>query len=509
MEAGPVALLCLGLAVVVVLGVALARRTGLPDPVVLVVVGLGASFLPGAPHTQIPPEVVFLVFLPPLLFRASFLTSLQTLRQHATAITLLSVGLVVTTALGVAAVVSLLPGVTFAQGMVLGAVVGPTDPVAAAGVFQRLGAPRRVVELVEAESLMNDATALVLYAVAVEAVLHGTPSAVSIGLTLVTTVLGGLGIGLALAGAVRLVRARVSDVGLQLLVSLVTPYLAYVLADRAGVSGVLAVVTAGVLVGIGPTEASEARLQGTAFWSFLDLLLNAVLFVLLGLAARRVLDDIPHLDPTTLVLGGLGVVGVVIGLRVAWQFVVPPVAYRLRSLAGRPVSRSTTYERFVIGWTGMRGAISLAAALALPLELPNRSLLVFLTVVVVLSTLVLQGLTLPLVLRRGALAETDDGRENETRRMLAEVALRRMDELEADGTLPPGSADPLREVWEQARARVSDDLPDPEVDLVSLRLEIAKVQGEELAELRRTGAVDPEVARLLQEELDLQRVRLS
>lgn len=509
MESGPISLLLLGLAIAVVLGVALARRTGLPDPVVLVMVGLSASFLPGAPELQIPPELVFLVFLPPLLFRASFLTSVRTLRQHATAIALLSVGLVVTTAIGVALVASLLPGVTFAQGLVLGAVVGPTDPVAAAGVFQRLGAPRRVVELVEAESLMNDATALVLYAVAVEAVLHGTPSVGSISLTLVSTVLGGVGIGVALALLVRQVQRRVADVGLQLLVSLLTPYLAYVVADQLGVSGVLAVVTAGVLVGLGPTEASEARLQGAAFWSLLDLLLNAVLFVLLGLAARRVLSDVPRVDTGSLIAESVGVVAVVVGLRVAWQFVVPPVAYRLRTMAGRSVSRSTTYERFVIGWTGMRGAISLAAALSLPLALPNRSLLVFLTVVVVLATLVLQGLTLPLVLRRGALEEQNDDREDDARRVLAEIALRRMDELEADGTLPPGSTGPLREVWEQARARVSEELPDPEIDLVALRLEIARVQGEELDELRRNGDIDPEVARQLQEELDLQRVRLS
>lgn len=509
MESGPIAVLCLGLAVVVVLGVALARRTGLPDPVVLVVVGFAASFLPGAPSLQIPPEVVFLVFLPPLLFRASFLTSPQTLRRHATPIALLAVGLVVTTAVGVALVVSLLPGVTFAQGLVLGAVVGPTDPVAAAGIFQRLGAPRRVVELVEAESLINDATALVLYAVAVEAVLHGTPSVLSITVTLVSSVLGGIAIGLGLALLVRQVQARVSDVGLQLLVALVTPYLAYVVADEAGVSGVLAVVTAGVLVGVGPAEASEARLQGTAFWSFLDLLLNAVLFVLLGLAVRRVLSDAPSLAPGVLVVASVSVVAVVVLLRVAWQFVVPPVAYRLRTLVGRSPAQSTAYERFVIGWTGMRGAISLAAALALPLSLPDRSLLVFLTVVVVLATLVLQGLTLPLVLRRGALAEADDGHEQQTRLALAEVALRRIDQLEADGTLPPGGADPLREVWEQARALASEDTPDPEVDLVSLRLEITRVQGQELESRRRSGEVDPEVARALQEELDLQRVRLS
>jgi Na+/H+ antiporter len=503
-------LLVLGIAVVVLLGTALARRTSVPDPVVLVAVGLLTSLVPSVPHLQLPPELVFLVFLPPLLYRASFLTPPQTLRQHATAIALLAVGLVATTAVAVGAVVSwLVPGLTFSEGLLLGALVAPTDPVAAANVFERLGAPRRVVDLVESESLVNDATALVLFGLALEAVTSGPPSLGWLGLTLLWTVVGGVGTGLALGLLVLPARERISDVGLQLLLSLVTPYAAYLVADEAGASGVLAVVTVGVIVGSRGRESAGVRLQVDGFWSLLDLVLNALLFVLLGLQVRSVLDDVPDLGVGRLLLYGAVVLAVVVMLRLAWQFVAPPISYGLRALAGRDQQRSTTYERLLIGWTGMRGAISLAAALSLPLDLSGRPLLVFLTIVVVLGTLLLQGLTLPALVRRADLTEQDDAQEQlerEVRVALADVALSRLDELEARGELPGGGADPLRSMWEHARAR-ADHGDDPEVDLVDLRLDIAHAQGEELE--RRKGDLPPELVRELRQELDLQQVRLG
>ena len=503
-------LLGVGFVLVVLLGVALARRTGLPDPVVLVVAGLGASLLPGIPDLRLPPDVVFLVLLPPLLYRASFLTSPQTLRRHATPIALLAIGLVATTALAVATVLSLVvPGVGFGQGLLLGAIVAPTDPVAAAGVFERLGAPRRVVDLVEGEGLVNDATALVLYSVSLSALVSGSPSALSVVGRLIVAVVGGLGVGLVVGLLVLPLRARIADVGLQLLLSLATPYTAYVLADQAGASGVLAVVTAGVLVGSRGRESAGVRLQVDAFWSLLDLLLNAVLFVLLGLQVRGVLHDVPDLGTGALVLYGASVLGVVVVLRVAWQFVIPPALYLLRSAAGRDAQRSTGFERLLIGWTGIRGAISLAAALALPLDLRGRSLLLYLTVVVVLGTLVLQGLTLPALVARADLTAQDDEheeQEREARIAMADVALQRIDELERQGKLPDGGAEPIRQVWEHARARAGEG-DDPQVDLVRLRLDIARVQGEELE--RRRPDLSPELARELRQELDLQQVRLG
>lgn len=518
METDSLALLGLALGVVVLLGVALARRTGLPDPVVLVVAGVAASLLPGAPDVDLPPDVVFLVFLPPLVYRASFLTDPKTLRRIATPLALLSLGLVLGTAFAVAVVVSLLvPGFGLAEGLVLGAVVAPTDPVAATGVFRRLGAPRFVVDLVEGESLVNDVTALVLYGVALQAVTSGPPSPVGAAVDLVVAVAGGLGAGAAVGLLVTVVRRRLADVGLQLLLSLFTPYAAYVLAEQVDASGVLAVVVAGLLLGSrGGVFTPAARLQSTAFWSLLDLVLNAVLFVLLGLQVRRLLVDAPDLGLPRLALYAVAVVLTVVVLRVLWQFLVPPQVYRLRALLGRPPSPSSRAERLVIGWTGMRGAISLAAALAVPREVEVRSLLLYLTVVVVLMTLVVQGTTLPLLLRATRLSE-DDGQveqEREVRAALARVALARLDELEDAGDLPPGGALPLRQVWEQALTRIEGEHGEegaraPAVDLTALRLDLADVQGQELERHREQGRVSPEVLRELQQELDLQRVRLS
>ncbi len=514
------ALLGLALGVLVLVGVALARRTGLPDPVVLVGVGLLATLLPGAPTTDLPPDLVFLVFLPPLLYRASFLTSPQQLRQHAAPLVLLAVGLVLATALLVAVVVAaLVPGVGFTGGLVLGAIVAPTDPVAAGSVFARLGAPPRVVEIVEGESLVNDATALVLYAVAVQAVTSGPPSPPAALWQLLVAVVGGLVVGGVVAALVLRLRRDVRDVGLQLLLSLLTPYVAYVLADRVGASGVLAVVTTGVALGARSAGvfSPEVRLQSEAFWSLLDLLLNAVLFVLLGLEVRRVLADTPDLGVGPLLLYGAAVLAVVVVVRVTWQFVVPPPLYWLRERLGSRTRRSTAPERLVLGWTGMRGAISLAAALALPLDsgdgpFPARSLLVYLTVCVVLGTLVVQGLTLPLLLRRLGLSGDDAGvrAQREARLALADVALARLDELEARGEASSRGVAPLRQVWQQARTRAT---PDEESvsggdDLVRLRLELAAAQGEELERRVREGQVPPDVARLLRQELDLQQVRL-
>jgi Na+/H+ antiporter len=526
-NAETLALLGLALGVVVIAGSAVASRTGLPAPVVLVVFGLLASLVPGVPSLNLPPDLVFLVFLPPLVYRASFLTHPRTLRRHATPLALLAVGLVLTTALTVAFLVShLVPGVGFAQGLVLGAVVAPTDPVAASGIFGRLGAPRAVVDIVEGESLVNDATALVLYAVAVQAVLSGPPTVLGAATGLAVAVLGGVAIGLVTGLLVVLVRTRIRDVGLQLLLSLFTPYAAYILAEKASASGVLAVVTAGVLIGSrsGGIFGSTARLQTTAFWSLLDVVLNSVLFVLLGLEIRTVLGNLPPDGAWRLTGYTVAVVATVVILRLAWQLLVPPPVYRLRQALGLPRSDSSVAERVVIGWTGMRGAISLAAALAIPLTadgapFPARALLLFLTVAVVLFTLLAQGTTLPFVLRRAGLAndESEAEQERDARLALAEIALARLDELEDSGELPAGGASPLRQVWEQTRSKLQASGTDPddageggvEVDLTTLRLDLAERQSRELDRLSATDEIAPEVARTLRREIDLQQMRLG
>ena len=528
-SAQTVALVCLALGVVVIAGSAVASRTGLPAPVVLVVFGLLASVVPGAPSLNLPPELVFLVFLPPLVYRASFLTHPKTLRRHATPLALLAVGLVLATALSVAFLVShLVPGVGFAQGLVLGAVVAPTDPIAASGVFGRLGAPRQVVDIVEGESLVNDATALVLYAIAIQAVISGPPTVLGAVTELAVAVLGGVAIGLVTGLLVVLVRTRIREVGLQLLLSLFTPYAAYILAQQVSASGVLAVVTAGVLIGSrsGGIFGSTARLQAAAFWSLLDVVLNSVLFVLLGLEIRTVLGDLPTDGVWRLTGYTVAVVSTVVTLRLGWQLLIPPAVYWLRHARGRPRADSSLAERVVIGWTGMRGAISLAAALAIPLTangapFPARALLLFLTVAVVLFTLLAQGTTLPFVLRHTGLVndESEAEQEREARLALAEIALAHLDELEDSGELPAGGAQPLRQVWEQTRSKLQPAGTDPndkntdtdedEVDLTTLRLDLAERQSHELDRLTNTDEIAPDVARTLRQEIDLQNVRLG
>jgi len=513
-EADTIALLAIGLGVVALLGSALARRTGLPDPVALCAVGVLAGFLPGVPDVELPPDVVFLVFLPPLLYRSSSLTSLRTLRANAAPIALLSVGLVLATAFAVAAVVALVvPGLGLAEGLVLGAVLAPTDPVAAASVFSRLGAPRRVVELVESESLVNDATALVLFGLAVEAVVSGPPSPSRAGALLVVSILGGVAIGVMAAGIVSLVRRALPDAGLVLGLSLLTPYLTYVPAERLHTSGVLAVVTAGVLLGSRADGLSDpvGRLQRAAVWSLVDLLLNAVLFVLLGLQVRRVLADAAA--SASLLLTCAVVVLTVIGVRIAWQFLVPPVLYLLRRSSGRPERRSSAVERLLIGWTGMRGAVSLAAALSVPQQVdgqpfPGRPVILVVTVAVILATLVVQGMTLGPLLYRLDVADEPVGTAAGGRRLLAHVALARLDELEALGELTRQDSLPLRAVWQQAHDRGPDGAVGSGVDLVALRLDIARAQGEELTRRKRDGRLPAKLVRELRRELDLQEARL-
>lgn len=518
-EADGFALLGVALGALVLAGTVFARRTGIPEPVVLLAVGLAASALPSSTAIELPPDLVFLVFLPPLLFRASFLTSPRTLRENATPLALLSVGLVLATAFGVAAVVTVVvPGLGFAEGLVLGAVVAPTDPVAAAAVFRRLGAPRRVTDLVEGESLINDATALVLLAIAIEVVIDGPPTPGAALRELVVTIVGGIAFGVVVARAVMALRGRLSeDVGIQLLLSLLVPFVAYVPADAVHASGVLAVVTTGVLLGGGTDGAFSAatRLPAMAFWSLLDLILNAFLFVLLGLQVRQILEQIPDLTTGQLAVSGLAVVLVVAGLRLAWQFVIPPALYWLRRRAGRPAGRSSAGERLLIGWTGMRGAVSLAAALSIPLQgndgpFPGRPLILFLTVAVVLASLLIQGITLPYVLTRTGLAGGEDTteEEREARLALADVALTRLTELERDGSLPHGASEPLRQLWEHTRARIDPD-ENPDHDLTEARLAVTVAQRAELARRREDGSLPPEVARALREELDLQQVRLD
>src|ERR687883_693346 len=368
---GQAELLIAGLLVAVAGLSALARRLSVPYPIVLVVGGALIGFVPGLPEVELDPEVVLVVFLPPLLYGSSIFANFGDLRAQLRALTLSTVGLVLVTMCAVAwAAHTLVPGLPWEAAFVLGAIVSPTDPLAAATIMRRLGAPRRMVSSIEGEGLFNDATALVAYRAAVAAVVVGSFSLADAGLKFVLGAAGGVAIGIAVGWMVAEIRKRVSDAQVSITISLLSGYAAFVPADAIGASGVLATVTAGIYMGIrGPRILpARIRLQGFFVWDILDFVVNAILFVLIGLQLRGVVDALSGYPASTLAGYALAVTGVVVGIRLIWFFTVP---YLIRALDRRPAQRARRVGaswRLVMAWSGMRGAVSLAVALALPIH---------------------------------------------------------------------------------------------------------------------------------------------
>jgi CPA1 family monovalent cation:H+ antiporter len=409
----PVELILALVAVAVVLGV-IARRLGIPYPILLVIGGLVLGLQPWAPPVTLDPQLVFLLFLPPLLYAGAFRTEWPEFREQLRTITLLAVGLVLFTTTAVAVVAHYWIGLPWAAAFVLGAIVSPPDAVAAMSVTQRLRVPKIITTILEGESLVNDASALVILRVAVAAVVAGAFSVWEAGWQFILVSLGGIALGL-LGGwlAVRLHqwldRTNLADSKLQITITLLTPFAVYLPAERLHVSGVLAAVTAGFWVGNRCEQVFRRELyeEAEAVWEWVEFLLNSLIFILIGFALRVILENLSgRYTLDQLVLYALGASGVVIVARLVWVF---PGAYVPRWLDRKLLGVPTPYPPWqnvvVVGWTGMRGVVSLAAALALPLTaadgkpFPGRDLIQFLTFWVIFATLVGQGLTLPLVIR--------------------------------------------------------------------------------------------------------------
>ena len=349
---------------------ALANRFEVPYPIPLVIGGLLLGLVPGIPDVHLNPDLVLLVFLPPLLYSAAFFADLRTLRADARVISLNAIGLVIATAVVVAVIGHELIDLPWAMSFVLGAIVSPTDPAAATAVMRRVGAPRRLVNILEGESLFNDATALVAYKVALAAAVGESVSASHTALEFFVDAVGGIAIGLAVGWLIAEVRKRVDDVNTELTISLFSAYGAFVPADQLGVSGVLAVVTAGIYLGFRAPEIAspESRMQGFAMWSVLTFLLNATLFILIGLQLPVIVDGLSGRPASEVVGYAAAVCAAVIGVRFLWNFIV---TYLIRAIDRRPSQRARRADwrtRVVGSWAGMRGAVSLAAALALPLH---------------------------------------------------------------------------------------------------------------------------------------------
>ena len=514
---------------VAVLFVRLADLVSIPYPIVLVLVGVSIGMLPGAPGSDIPPKVIFLIFLPPLLFSAGLSTSPREMKEETGALGGLVVGLSIVTMAAVACAAQLvIPWLNWTEAFLLGAIVAPTDPVAAIATFTRVGVPQRVSRLVESESMINDSTALVLYRVLLTAVVAGTFSLQDAATELVVGVVGGILIGLGIGWVTARLQRSLDDPPLSILLSVVVAYAAYLIADNVGASGVLSAVTAGLYTGwMARSETdAETRLDANAFWNTFIFALNVLLFILLGLKLPSIVEAVQDTMTIAQMIGyGALVSAVVIAVRLAWQF-GPVTIGRIFSPALRFDTGDGWKERLVVGWSGMRGAVSLAAALSLPLTLDSgadfesRETLIILTVAVIFATLVLQGLTLPLLIRRIGLTPDEGWSESEAkaRAALAQVALDRIDELERDRPdVPEDVFERFRNVYGNRAARWKKALDQGDHpadtskdfrDSPDIRRELIDAERRELLRQQDEGEVDAELHRRMERELDLEETKL-
>jgi monovalent cation/hydrogen antiporter len=517
------AILCAGAGLLV-----LAPLLRVPYPILLVLGGLALGFVPGMPHVALRPDVVLVAILPPLLYSSAFFTSLRDLRRNIRALSLLAVALVFVTMLMVAAVChAAISGLSWPVCFVLGALVAPTDAVAANAIALRLGIPRRLAALIEGESLINDATALVAYRFAVAAVLTGTFSLWHASWRFVVDVAGGVAIGLAVGFVLRQIRRRMNHSPTEIAIALLSGYFAYLPAQAAGVSAVLAAVTVSVYVGWYTPELTtpQTRLQGDAVWNILTFLLNALLFGLVGLQLRPILDSLSGRSTGTLIADAAIVSAAVIGTRLIWIY---PATYLPRFLSQR-IRERDPYPPWqyptLIGWTGLRGAVTLAAALALPLTtssgapFPQRDLLIYLAFCVILATLVLQGLSLPLVIRLLNLEDDGSAAKEETKARIfaADAALARLEELTDEEWVREDTAERMRGLYRFRQNRFSarfDEGDDGAIeqrsqDYQRLRRELLDAERRAVVELRRMGRINDDVMNIVQRDLDLEDVRLD
>jgi CPA1 family monovalent cation:H+ antiporter len=494
----------------------------LPASLLFVAGGLVLGFVPGLPQFQLPPDLVLVAILPPLLYSSAFFTGLRDLRANLRPISFLAVGLVGATMCAVALIAhAAVSGLSWAAAFTLGAIVSPTDALAATEVIRRVGAPRRIVAIIEGESLLNDGLALVLYKTAVGAAVAGTFSLWNASWHTVVNIIGGIGVGLAVGYVVRQVRRRVDHAPTEVSLALLSGYLAYLPATVIGVSGVLAAVTIGVYMGWYTPQLTTGitRISGNAFWEILTFLINALLFALVGLQLHGILDRLGNRSTSSLIGDAAVISGVVIAARILW---IPVITYVPRFLFRR-IREHDPYPPWqypvIISWAGIRGAVSLAAALALPTNFPARDLIVFLTFSVILVTLVGQGLSLPWLIRL-LHVEDDGGAEREdakARIKAAEAALARLEELEQEGWVRDDTAERTRAQYRfrssrfRARYEGVDDegVEDRSQQYQRLRRELLEAERQAVIGLRNEGTITEDVMQRVQRDIDLEDLRLD
>jgi CPA1 family monovalent cation:H+ antiporter len=519
--------LLLALVAVAVALVWVARALRVPYPIFLLAGGLALGVIPGIFEIKLNPDVVFLVFIPPLVHYAAASTSPRALRKLAWPITQLAIVLVVVT-MGVVAVVAhaLIGGLTWPAAFTLGAIVAPTDAVAATAIYRRLGVPPKVASLVEGESLLNDAAALVAYKIAVAAtvaagysVLHGIKD-------LVVVSIGGVVVGFGVAWLIAQARRRIDDATIEIAVTLLTPYVAYIAAEQIGASGILSAVVSGLYLGWYAPDLFTAttRLQANAFWDTFTFLLESVLFILVGLQFPGVVKAL-DVSAGEMVLWAIVVAAVVILLRLPFVFLIAGLNSTMeRAVRSGERKMLTRAERIVVGWSGMRGAVSLAAALAIPLTtdagtpFPGRDVILFLTLSTIVITLLGQGFTLPALIKR---LNVEDDRSSDVRRARArfatvQAALDHIADLTFDDGAEPGVVERARNMYTsrarqlagQCQVGVESDEQDEEAWL-KLRRHLLDVERGALRELRDEGRVPNRVVLDVERDLDLEDSRLQ
>jgi len=506
----------------------LSRKLPIPYPILLVLGGLTLALIPGLPRVRLDPELVFIFFLPPLLYPAALFTPWRDFRANLRPISLLAVGLVLFTTVAVGFVAHyFLPEFPLAAGFALGAIISPPDAIAATAIAEHIRLPRRIITILEGESLVNDATALVALRFAIASLATG---AFSLGHAIgqfILVCVGGIVVGLIVGYITVLIQKRIDDPPIEITLSLLTPFAAYLPAEQFHVSGVLAVVTTGLYHGwrIPEFTTSRTRLQAGPVWQMIEFVLNGFIFLLIGLQLPEVRAHLSGYSISQLLFYACGISLVVILLRLFWVF---PATYLPRFLF-KSIRACDPYPAWqhvtIVGWTGMRGVVSLAAALALPLRLedgspfPGRDLILFLTFVVILVTLVLQGLTLPPLIRW--LAVEDDGEAEQEERVARlkanQAALARLDEIAVSDRVAPAIIQRLRDEYEDRirqleafdSAAGSGGNPFFSSEYEKIVQDALKVERRTLIQLRNDHVINDETLRRIQRDIDLAEARLK
>jgi Na+/H+ antiporter, bacterial form len=509
-----------------------ARRFSLQEPLLFVLAGLAASFVPGVPAVEVDPELVMDIFLPLLVYATAVEVPWREFRANLRPIGFLGVGLVFFTTVGIAIFAhAIVPGLGWPAAFALGAIVSPPDEVAAASVLQRLPIPQRLAVILKGEGLVNDVTSLTVFRFAVLAAVSGTFSASHASFFFVAALAGGTLYGYAVGWAALRVRRFLDDPRLEVTVSLMTPFVAYLVPEHFGSTGVLAVAVAGLVINAHSPHmiSAETRLHAMPIWAMMDFLLNGVLFLLLGLQVKGVVTSIASENMRGAIVVSAAIVVVLIALRFAWVYVTIYSRWLWRTRGDARVDPPKRCHVFLISWTGVRGAISLAAALAIPLTLPDgqpfpaRDLIVFATFAVILATLVVQGGSLPFVIRRLGLdregrKEREDSAacEFEGRIAVIDAGIARLKELAEAGEIPEEVSVRHRHQLEHARRTVRRQLAGQE-DEASEKIaerelyanaEVVDAQRAKLLELRSAEKIDDDIVHRIERDLDEQELRL-